>query len=200
MEFRYIRFHNTILKHIKIYNEDSEGNPVIDFTNFDKAFDKVIGYGYTPFFEIGFCPPPLSQHKGKLLYYGADLSIPKSYEKWNYLIREMIKHIISRYELHKKSREYMDKKEYEDVEIKISEIKSETICKRTFSICDEGGSSYECWQKLGKLDFVNKKILYTLEEKSKMPETGEMITAENGEYVIKTKLRKDDAELIQLHI
>ena len=67
--FRYIRFHNTISKHIKIYNEDSEGNPVIDFTNFDKVFDKVIGYGYIPFFEIGFCPPPLSQHKGKLLYY-----------------------------------------------------------------------------------------------------------------------------------
>ena len=94
----------------------------------------------------------------------------------------------------------MDKKDYEDVEIKISGIKSESVCKRTFSICDEGGSSYEWWQKLGKPDFVNKKILCTLEEKSKIPETSEMITAENGEYVIKTKLGKGDAELIQLHI
>ena len=106
--FKYVRFHNTISKHIKIYNEDENGNPVIDFSNFDKVFDKVIGYGYIPFFEVGFCPPLLSQHKGSLCYYEADPSIPKSYDKWNYLIRETVKHIVGRYGLECAKRWYFE--------------------------------------------------------------------------------------------
>ncbi len=95
--FKYVRFHNTISKHIGVYDEDKNGQPLLNFDKFDTVFDKVIGMGYIPFFEIGFCPPLLSQHTRELCYYEADPSIPKSYEKWNVLIRGIIKHIIDRY-------------------------------------------------------------------------------------------------------
>ena len=95
----------------------------------------------------------------------------------------------------------MDKKDSENVEITISGISSESVCERTFSICDEGGSAYEWWQKLGQPDFVNESILHKLNEKSKMVEDSKIIRREKeNDYLIKTELRKGDVQLIQLHI
>ena len=95
--FRYVRFHNTISKHIDIYGENPDGEPVLNFQRFDEVFDNVIKNGYLPFFEIGFCPELLSQHTRELCFYEADPSIPASFEKWDALVSGIISHCIMRY-------------------------------------------------------------------------------------------------------
>lgn len=95
--FRYVRFHNVISKHLNIYTEDEQGNPVINFDKFDAVFDNVAKCGYTPFFEVGFCPDALSRHTRDLCYYEADPSIPTSFEKWSYIIKKITEHCIQRY-------------------------------------------------------------------------------------------------------
>jgi len=97
--FRYVRFHNTISRQMNIYNEDEKGNPIFDFSNFDIVFDNLIESGYIPFFEISFCPDALSDEIHELCYYKANTSLPNSFEKWSYLITEIVKHIIERYGL-----------------------------------------------------------------------------------------------------
>ena len=95
--FRYVRFHNVISKHLDIYRENDNGEPVLNFQKFDEVFDNVIKNGYLPFFEIGFCPELLSQHTRDLCYYEADPSIPVSFEKWDILIKGIISHCMVRY-------------------------------------------------------------------------------------------------------
>lgn len=97
--FKYVRFHNIISKHLNVYTEDENGNPVIDFTIFDEIFDNVAKCGYIPFFEVGFCPDALSRHTRDLCFYEADPSIPLCFDKWSYLIREITKHCLDRYGL-----------------------------------------------------------------------------------------------------
>ena len=57
--FQYIRFHNVFSERVGIYKEDYEGCPVYDFTNFDLIYDRIIGSGLLPFFELSTIPDAL---------------------------------------------------------------------------------------------------------------------------------------------
>ena len=95
--FRYLRFHNIFSDKVGIYNENDAGEPVYNFDNFDKIFDKLIQNGMLPFMEISFCPEALKVSEKTIMFYKASTSIPASYEKWTGLIKEMISHAIERY-------------------------------------------------------------------------------------------------------
>ena len=97
--FRYIRFHNTLSRQMNIYSEDENGNPQLNFKNFDIVFDNVIASGYIPFFEISFCPDALSDEIKELCFYKANTSLPNSLKKWKFLITNIIEHLIDRYGL-----------------------------------------------------------------------------------------------------
>ena len=46
-----------------IYWEDPEGNPVYDFTYYDKIMDSYMEAGHKPFVELGFMPQTLVDEK-----------------------------------------------------------------------------------------------------------------------------------------
>lgn len=97
--FKYIRFHSNFSEKIGIYNEDSDGKPIYNFEKLDIIYDKIIGSGLLPFFEISFCPELLKKTDSDICFYKACTSIPKSYEKWDALIKALIIHVIERYGL-----------------------------------------------------------------------------------------------------
>jgi len=90
------------------YTEDSDGNPVYNWTIIDSIFATYIERGMKPLVEIGFMPEDLSlvpspyQHKWRPgapyeeIYTGWSYP-PDDYEKWSDLVYEWVRHCVSLY-------------------------------------------------------------------------------------------------------
>ena len=90
------------------YTEDSQGNPVYDWTILDRIFDTYLQRGVRPYAQIGFMPQALStrpepyQHKWRVgapyqeIYTGWAYP-PKDYAKWAELVYQWVKHCVDRY-------------------------------------------------------------------------------------------------------
>ncbi len=90
------------------YTEDSNGNPIYDWTKVDKIFDTFIERGLKPIVELGFMPKAISSHPEPYRHAWpknpeiGELSTgwaypPNDYNKWAGLVTEMTKHCIYRY-------------------------------------------------------------------------------------------------------
>jgi hypothetical protein len=58
---RYIHFHGILDDSMRVYQEDSQGNPVLSFMLVDKLLDIVLRAGLKPYIEFTFpasWPPP----------------------------------------------------------------------------------------------------------------------------------------------
>lgn len=91
-----------------VYTEDSNGNPVYDWTKVDKIFDVFIERGMKPIVELGFMPKAIStnpepyRHNWPKTPDIMQLSTgwaypPEDYKKWEELVYQFTKHCISRY-------------------------------------------------------------------------------------------------------
>ena len=90
------------------YTEDSNGNPVYDWTIVDRIFDTYLRRGVKPYVQIGFMPKALSirpepyQHhwtstaKYDEIFTGWAYP-PKDYSKWAELVYQWAKHCVDKY-------------------------------------------------------------------------------------------------------
>ncbi|HVR36902.1 MAG TPA: beta-xylosidase [Methylomirabilota bacterium] len=90
------------------YEEDSQGNPVYNWTILDRIFDAYLQRGVRPYVQIGFMPKALStnpepyQHQWTPtarydeIYTGWAYP-PKDYTKWAELVFQWTKHCVERY-------------------------------------------------------------------------------------------------------
>lgn len=114
----YIRAHNLLttgdgkaaLKwgSTNAYTEDTNGNPVYNWTLTDSIFDTYIQRGMKPLAQIGFMPEALSTHPQPYkhdwqpgqpyskIFTGWSYP-PNDYKKWAALIYEWVKHCVHRY-------------------------------------------------------------------------------------------------------
>ena len=90
------------------YTEDTQGNPVYNWTGIDRIFDTYIARGVRPYLQIGFMPQALSvqpepyQHEWRPGMRYDVISAgwafpPKDYAKWAELVFQWTKHCIERY-------------------------------------------------------------------------------------------------------
>lgn len=86
------------------YTEDSQGKAVYDWRIVDQIFDTYLARHAKPFVELGFMPEALSTHPEPYRHTwpkgGIDTGWaypPKDYEKWAALVRELVRHCVSRY-------------------------------------------------------------------------------------------------------
>jgi len=90
------------------YTEDSDGNPIYDWTVIDQIFDTYIERGMKPLAQIGFMPKALSSQPEPYRHYwkpGADYDDiytgwsypPNDYDKWAELVFQWVKHSVERY-------------------------------------------------------------------------------------------------------
>lgn len=98
MPFRYIKFHGIFDDALKVYREDSSGNPILDFYYIDRILDLLLEVGLIPMLQLSFMPEALAKDPSRTLFYHPFIiSEPKEDAKWEYLVREFTKHVINRY-------------------------------------------------------------------------------------------------------
>jgi len=97
-EFQYVRFHNLLHDEDGVYDEDSQGNPVYNFSYVDQIYDGLLENGVRPFVEISFMPKKLALRQDvHPFWYKQIVSPPKDYAKWDALIRTLAEHLVERY-------------------------------------------------------------------------------------------------------
>jgi xylan 1,4-beta-xylosidase len=97
-DFQYVRFHAIFHDEVGVYDEDSQGRPIYNFSYVDQIYDGVLANGVKPFVELSFMPKKLAA-KDTLhaFWYKQNISPPKDWSKWDALITAFTKHLIERY-------------------------------------------------------------------------------------------------------
>jgi len=97
-DLRYVRFHGIFNDEVGIYSEDSQGNPVCNFSYVDQIYDGLLAAGVRPFVEIGFMPNQLAaSHTLHPFWYHPNIAPPKDWGRWDDLVAAFARHLIERY-------------------------------------------------------------------------------------------------------
>jgi xylan 1,4-beta-xylosidase len=108
-DFKYIRFHAIFHDEVGVYDEDSAGKPIYNFSYVDQIYDGLLQSGVRPFVELSFMPKKLAaEPKYQDFWYKPNISPPKTYEKWGELVRQFTQHLVDRYGLDEVSRWYFE--------------------------------------------------------------------------------------------
>ena len=95
--FKYIRMHGLLHDDMGVYFEDKAGNPVYNFQYIDVLYDFLLSVGIKPFVELSFMPQALASGEKTVFWWKANVTPPKSYEKWARLIEALTNHFTERY-------------------------------------------------------------------------------------------------------
>lgn len=95
--FKYLRFHGLLHDDMAVYNEDSQGNPIYNWQYVDLLYDYILSIGMKPFVELGFMPQALASGTETVFWWKGNVTPPKSYDKWQKLIYELVVHFTRRY-------------------------------------------------------------------------------------------------------
>ncbi|GAB3418606.1 cellulase family glycosylhydrolase [Niabella aquatica] len=96
--FKYIRFHGLLHDDMDVYKEDKKtGEAIYNWQYVDKLFDFLLSIKMRPFVEFGFMPKDLASGSKTIFWWKGNVTKPKSYDKWNALIKNIVKHWQQRY-------------------------------------------------------------------------------------------------------
>jgi xylan 1,4-beta-xylosidase len=97
-DFQYVRFHGIFNDEVGVYDEDSQGNPVYNFSYIDQVYDGLLENGVRPFVEISFMPGKLAARNAlHPFWYKPNVSPPKDWSRWDGLISAFTQHLVDRY-------------------------------------------------------------------------------------------------------
>jgi xylan 1,4-beta-xylosidase len=97
-DFEYVRFHAIFHDEVGVYDEDSQGSPMYNFSYVDQIYDGLLDNGVKPFVELSFMPQKLAARNSlHSFWYKPNISPPKDWIKWDDLITAFCKHLIDRY-------------------------------------------------------------------------------------------------------
>lgn len=95
--FNYLRAHGVLDDGLGVYSEDKAGNPRYNWQYIDDVYDYLISQNIRPFVEVGFMPKALAAGDRTIFWWDANVSTPKSYDKWDGLIKALVQHWTDRY-------------------------------------------------------------------------------------------------------
>ena len=95
--FKYVRFHGLFHDDMFVYREDEQGRPIYNFQYVDDLFDRMLQKGVRPFVELSFSPSEMATVKGTTMWWQANGSPPKDYDRWAGLVRASVEHWVARY-------------------------------------------------------------------------------------------------------
>jgi xylan 1,4-beta-xylosidase len=98
-DFHYVRFHAILHDENGVYDEDEQGKPVYNFSYVDQIYDGLLKNGVRPLVEISFMPKKLAANPDWLhpFWYKQNVSPPKSWERWDDLMKHFAEHLVARY-------------------------------------------------------------------------------------------------------
>jgi len=92
-----VRAHAILGDDLGTYSEFG-GRPVYDFRGIDRIYDHVLALGLRPIVELSFMPHDLASDPSKTVFdYGAIVSPPRDWDRWEELVFELTAHLVSRY-------------------------------------------------------------------------------------------------------
>ncbi|WP_088816301.1 MULTISPECIES: helix-turn-helix domain-containing protein [Listeria] len=95
--FEYIRFHGIFDDAMHVYDENSAGEPLLNFAYVDMLIDFLLKNQLKPFIEIGFMPEKLRSSEHHHFHKKSYLSYPNDMQKWLFLVKNFFLHIEKRY-------------------------------------------------------------------------------------------------------
>jgi xylan 1,4-beta-xylosidase len=97
--FEYVRFHAIFHDEVGVYDEDTDGHPLFNFSYVDQIYDGLLANGVKPFVELSFMPKKLTSNPNALhaFWYKQNVAPPKDWGKWDALIEQFARHIVARY-------------------------------------------------------------------------------------------------------
>lgn len=95
--FRYIRFHGLLHDDMGVYAETKDGRPRHNWQYIDQLYDALLASGVRPFVEISFMPSALASGHKTIFWWRAPVTPPKSYDRWDDLIKDLVRHWTERY-------------------------------------------------------------------------------------------------------
>ena len=108
--FEYLRCHGLLQDELGVYSEDRAGNPVYNWQYIDMVYDYLLSIGVRPFVEIGFMPqalasvksdpsaaPPGAKLSPPTFWWKANVTAPKSWDRWDALVSALVRHWTDRY-------------------------------------------------------------------------------------------------------
>jgi len=95
--FKQIRFHGLLTDDMGVYSETRAGQPVHNWQYIDSLYDALLALHIRPFVELSFMPSALASGSKKIFWWRANVTPPKSYEKWDGLIHDLVAHWTERY-------------------------------------------------------------------------------------------------------
>jgi xylan 1,4-beta-xylosidase len=108
-DFRYVRFHAIFHDEVGVYDEDSQGRPVYNFSYVDQIYDGLLARGVRPFIELSFMPNKLAAKPAiHSFWYKPNVAPPKDWSKWDDLIRAFVTHLVDRYGINEVSQWYFE--------------------------------------------------------------------------------------------
>src|SRR5690606_40127126 len=94
---RAVRAHAILHDDVGVYRE-VDGQPVHDFSNVDRIYDRVLELGLRPIVEVSFMPHDLARDPGqRVFHYDAIVSPPKDWDRWAALVGDLAAHLVARY-------------------------------------------------------------------------------------------------------
>ncbi|HLX86142.1 MAG TPA: hypothetical protein VKR59_19735 [Terriglobales bacterium] len=107
--FRYVRFHAIFHDEVGLYDEDSQGQPVYNFSYVDQIYDGLLENDVRPFVELSFMPKKLAARDAlHPFWYKQNVSPPKDWQKWESLISSFAGHLVQRYGIDEVSNWYFE--------------------------------------------------------------------------------------------
>ncbi|MCI0623602.1 MAG: glycosyl hydrolase family 39 [Acidobacteria bacterium] len=129
-ELKYVRFHAIFHDDVGIYDEDSAGNPVYNFSYLDQIYDGLLANGVRPFIELSFMPKKLAattvQHS---FWYKQYTGPPKDWRRWEDLVFQFTKHLVERYGVAEAAQWYFEVWNEPNIDFWSGEPKFETYVK-----------------------------------------------------------------------
>ena len=95
--YEYIRFHAIFHDDMNVYKEDAKGNPIYQWHQVDKILDSTLKLGLRHIIELNPMPAALASGSQTIFTYKMNCTPPKSYEKWEALVRAFVLHLCERY-------------------------------------------------------------------------------------------------------
>jgi xylan 1,4-beta-xylosidase len=91
---RTVRAHGTFLPETVSVRDDG----TFDFTGLDRVYDRFLATGLKPVVELSFMPVELALDPGYTVFeYHAQVSVPREWDRWGDLVRELTVHLRNRY-------------------------------------------------------------------------------------------------------
>lgn len=97
MGYKYCRFHAIFDDEMDVVKRNASGKLVFQWHQVDKVYDALLRLGIKPFVELNPMPKVMASGTQDMFKYKMNVTPPKSYQEWEYLVYSFTEHMVERY-------------------------------------------------------------------------------------------------------